>query len=156
MNCIADLQTYDPSLSPTSIDTGRTFEVSFLDGSTASGEVYLDTMQLGTLTASRVPIGRSAAPLFPNHPTLTGICGMSLPHTVSFGMVSFFVYLLRTGVLARPLFAFALSRGTSQMTIGGLDSTAYSGNIEYVPTLKQTGTWDVMASIQGLPSIPMV
>ena len=37
---------YDPSLSTTSVDVGRTFDLQFGDGSAIGGEQYTDTVSL--------------------------------------------------------------------------------------------------------------
>ena len=49
--------TYDPSSSSTSKDVGKTFSLSYGDGSTVSGEQYTDTVSIAGLTATGQTLG---------------------------------------------------------------------------------------------------
>lgn len=42
---------YDPRNSTTSIDVHRNFSINYVDGSSNSGPVYLDTVAIGNLVA---------------------------------------------------------------------------------------------------------
>lgn len=53
--------TYDPSSSSTSNDVGKTFSLSYGDGSTVSGEQYTDTVTIAGLTVSLLPDMNSVA-----------------------------------------------------------------------------------------------
>jgi len=56
VNCSSGCEghtTYDPSASSTSQDLGKPFELSLGDGSSASGDLYSDVVQIAGLTVCR-------------------------------------------------------------------------------------------------------
>jgi Eukaryotic aspartyl protease len=68
-------EAYNPSKSSTSKDTGTTFEDSYGDGTTASGEVYQDVLTIGGLKANTAYIGRSQSDFVDQG---AGIAGMAV------------------------------------------------------------------------------
>jgi aspergillopepsin I len=70
---------YDPSQSSTAAEMdGYTWSVTYLDGSSASGNVYQDTVNVGgTIVAGQaVELAEEASPLWVNSP-VDGVLGAS-------------------------------------------------------------------------------
>ncbi|KAH7884068.1 Asp-domain-containing protein [Phlebopus sp. FC_14] len=143
---------YDPSSSSTSNDEGRTFTTTYADSSTASGELYSDTVSIAGLTATTQTLGAAssyssnlAVSQFP----ADGVMGMAFESISSFGASPVFQNLISEGQVDSPVFAFKLASTGSELFLGGVNSDLYTGDFTYVP-VTQEGYWEVnMDSVQG-------
>lgn len=84
---IASLSDYDPSKPLAFQNAHATFEQTHGDGRTASGSIYYDTVQLGSLTLKNATIGRSQHDTFKEQ----GVAGLDLisdAELISFGTAS--------------------------------------------------------------------
>ena len=138
---------YNPSKSSTSkIDSGETWSISYGDGSTASGNVYFDTVQVGatTVTSQAVELAETISAQFQQDIDNDGLLGLAMNsiNTVSPNPVkTFFSNAIPT--LASPLFTANLKKGApGNYNFGYIDTSEYTGSITYVPVSTANGFWE--------------
>ncbi|ESK97458.1 aspartic protease [Moniliophthora roreri MCA 2997] len=163
VNC-AGHALYDPSASATSRDQGRDFSLKFGDGSTSKGKVFHDTVEVAGLTATEQAVGAAtqysdgfAVDQFPSD----GLMGMAFPEISEFHENPVFQTLIAQGATTEPVFAFKLSASGSELTVGGIDNSLFSGQLTNIPVTTR-GFWQVdleavsvdgNAVVNGLSSI---
>ena len=114
------------------------FTTQYGDGTTSEGQVYTDTVQVGGLSAPDAGIGRSnTAFTEPNEPD-SGVAGMAFQSISSTKTAPFFDALIKAKALAKNVFTFTLSQGTSSLYLGG---TGPANNPTYVNTDTSQGFW---------------
>ncbi|EIW85948.1 acid protease [Coniophora puteana RWD-64-598 SS2] len=138
---------YDPSKSSSSSDVGQTFSLSYGDGSTVSGEQYTDTVVLAGLTATKQTLGAAKqysegfeSSQFP----ADGLLGMAYQAISSYGASPVFNTLVSEGQTDAGVFGFKLTSSSAELTVGGTDSSAVSGDFTYTPVTQQ-GYWQFSA-----------
>lgn len=137
--------TYDPSSSSTSKDVGKTFSLSYGDGSTVSGEQYTDTVTIAGLTATKQTLG--AAKTYStgfessNFPA-DGLMGMGFKSISDYNANPVFQTLVANDAVDDSVFSFKLSSSGASLFVGGSDTSLYSGDFTYVP-VTQEGYWQV-------------
>jgi cathepsin D len=147
-NCRVNCQghkVYNTAASSTAVDTGDTFSLAFGDGSTVSGEIFTDTVTIGSLTASRQAVGAAtqystgfALSEFPPD----GLMGMGFPQISVFGANPVFQTLVAQGQTTQPVFSFKLATSGSELFLGGIDTRLASGTFANVPVTR-VGFWEV-------------
>jgi cathepsin D len=134
---------YNPSASSTSSDLGTTFSLSYGDGSTVSGEQYTDTVAIAGLTATSQTLGSatqySSGFESSNFPA-DGLMGMGFQSISVYNAPPVFQSLVADGQTDSPVFAMKLAASGSELTLGGLNSDLYTGDVTYVP-VSQQGYW---------------
>ncbi|KAK0561726.1 hypothetical protein OC861_005669 [Tilletia horrida] len=150
--CVCDLALYNPQQSSTSEDLETNFSTRYLDGTQVSGSVFTDTLEIAGLTAPDVPIVVTPEHQFHNLPTGTGLCGLGQIADWT-DYLPFFYHLKESNSFSDNVFAFALSFGPSQMTIGGIDFGQVDGHLTFVDVLDDTGAWEVYGSVAGFSTI---
>ncbi|KAK7060334.1 hypothetical protein VNI00_001099 [Paramarasmius palmivorus] len=136
---------YDTSQSSTAEDEGKTFKLTFGDGSTSQGEVFHDTVTVAGLTATGQAVG--AATQYSNGFAIDsfppdGLMGMAFRDISNFGENPVFQTLVAQGVTTEPVFAFKLSTSGSELTLGGMDNSLFRGQLTQAPVTDQ-GFWQV-------------
>ncbi|EIW83889.1 acid protease [Coniophora puteana RWD-64-598 SS2] len=138
---------YDPSKSSDSQDVGQTFQLQYGDGSTVSGEQWTDTVTLAGLTATEQTLGAAQqystgfeSAQFP----ADGLMGMAYPAISSYGASPVFNTLVSQGQTDAGVFGFKLTSSGAELTIGGVDQSAVSGDFTYAPVTQQ-GYWQITA-----------
>ncbi|KAK0548817.1 hypothetical protein OC846_004329 [Tilletia horrida] len=149
-DCLVGPGAYSPGYSAQ--DTGKQFSTSYGDGTTASGEVYLDTLSIAGLSADSAAIGLAQQTFLQSGENSDGICGMSLPALATFDQPPYFYSLKNAGAVDSGVFAFALSSGSSTLTLGGLDSDLYSGDVVYSGLSSSQGFWQISGTGAGYSS----
>ncbi|KAI8626539.1 acid protease [Xylariaceae sp. FL1651] len=137
---------YDPQKSRTYAPMeGASFHVSYSDGSSASGTVGTDTVELGgvTVTAQAIELPTSVAPSFIHDTANDGLLGLA------FGKLNgvrpnlqktFFENAVSS--LAEPLFTADLRpKFVGAYEFGRIDSTKYTGPLSWVPVDPSEGLW---------------
>ncbi|KAH0838858.1 acid protease [Lanmaoa asiatica] len=150
-NC-AGHTIYNPSSSSTAHDLGKTFSLSYGDGSTVSGEQYSDTVVLDGLEAVTQTLGVAteyssslAASQFPPD----GLMGMAYPSLSAYPASPVFQTLVSHGQTDAGVFSFKLAASGSELYLGGANSELYTGDFSYAPVTNQ-GYWEVnIDSIEG-------
>ncbi|KAJ8086386.1 hypothetical protein PM082_005209 [Marasmius tenuissimus] len=147
-------KVYNTDSSSTAQDQDDTFALAFGDGSTVEGEVFHDTVTFADLTATNQAVGSSdrysdgfAVENFPPD----GLLGMAFPQISVFEENPFFQSLVAQGQTTEPVFAFRLATSGSELTMGGTDSSQFTGQLTQVPVTTQ-GFWQIDvdgASVSG-------
>lgn len=112
-----------------SVDGNATvFSASYADGTTASGFVAQETVQLANLTISGQHIGLVVESNVTLTDQVSGILGLGFPRLSSISRAAtaapFFTTLAYRGLLDYPLFALSLTRDhTGSLTLGGIDAS---------------------------------
>jgi cathepsin D len=134
---------YDPSASSTSSDVGTNFTLSYGDGSTVSGEQYTDTVTIAGLTATQQTLGAasqySSGFESANFPA-DGLMGMGFQSISVYNAPPVFQSLVAAGETDSPVFAMKLTASGAELSLGGLDSDLYKGDVTYI-SVSQQGYW---------------
>ncbi|KAL9631817.1 MAG: hypothetical protein Q9164_005687 [Protoblastenia rupestris] len=141
---------YDPSKSSTAeLLDGETWNIGYGDGSGASGNVYLDTVEVGNVSTTNqaVELAQSISVQFQQDVDNDGIFGLGFSNinTVTpTQQKTFFDNVKDT--LALPLFTANLLKGTpGSYDFGFIDSSKHTGNITYVGVDSANGFWGVIS-----------
>ena len=140
---------YNPGTSGT-LDNGETWSISYGDGSSASGNVYFDTVVVGgtTVTGQAVEAAQTISAQFQSDTANDGLLGLafdSINTATPNKVATFFQNAIPT--LAAPLFTANLKKGTAgNYNFGYIDSSEYTGGITYVPVSTANGFWEFTAS----------
>ncbi|TFY81195.1 hypothetical protein EWM64_g2816 [Hericium alpestre] len=122
--------TYNPSSSSTSKSLGKSFSLSYGDGSTVSGTQYTDTVAIAGLTATGQTLG--AAKTFS-----TGFSSDQFPADGLLGMA----FKSLSDYNANPLFQSLMAQGKTSSSVFGFNDL-YSGDFTWVP-VTQAAYWQV-------------
>ncbi|KAF6227742.1 hypothetical protein HO173_012072 [Letharia columbiana] len=136
---------YNPSTSG-KLDSGETWSISYGDGSSASGNVYIDKVVVGgtTVTSQAVEAAETISAEFQSDAASDGLLGLAFDsiNTASPNQVAtFFENAIPT--LASPLFTANLKKGNpGNYNFGYIDSSEHTGSITYVPVNTANGFWE--------------
>ncbi|KAJ6126646.1 Penicillopepsin-1 [Penicillium sp. IBT 18751x] len=135
---------YNPSKSGTKLN-GYTWDISYGDGSGASGNVYTDKVTVGGVTASKqaVEAAQQISSQFQQDVDNDGLLGLAFSsiNTVSPRAQNTFFDNVKSS-LAQPLFAVALKHAKPGVyDFGFTDSSKYTGNIVYTDVDNSQGFW---------------
>ncbi|CAF9938285.1 Type I transmembrane sorting receptor [Imshaugia aleurites] len=141
---------YNPANSPTSaVDTGETWSISYGDGSSASGNVYTDVVNVGgtSVTGQAVELAQTISSEFAED-TSDGLLGLAFSsiNTVTPNQVQTF-FANAESSLDSPLFTANLKKGEpGSYNFGYIDSTEYTGDITYTAVDNSQGFWGFTSS----------
>ena len=138
---------YNPSKSSTAkLDSGETWSISYGDGSSASGNVYFDTVSVGatTVTGQGVELAEKVSTEFEDDTQSDGLLGLAFD-SINTGtpnkLQTFFGNAIPT--LAAPLFTANLKKGEpGNYNFGYIDTTEYTGSITYTTVNTANGFWE--------------
>ncbi|KAJ6144923.1 hypothetical protein N7470_008818 [Penicillium chermesinum] len=128
---------------------GATWSISYGDGSSASGDVYKDTVKVGAVTASgqAVEAASKISQQFVQNQNNDGLLGLAFssintvkpkPQTTFFDTVK--------SQLASPIFAVALKHNAPGVyDFGFADSSKYTGSLAYTDVDNSQGFWEFTA-----------
>jgi cathepsin D len=134
---------YNPSDSSTSADLGTPFSLSYGDGSTVSGEQFTDTVSIAGLVSTNQTLGASnqySSGFNSSNFPADGLMGMGFQSISVYNAPPVFQNLVAEGQTDSPVFAMKLAANGSELSLGGLNSNLYTGDVTYVPISKQ-GYW---------------
>ncbi|EJT97978.1 acid protease [Dacryopinax primogenitus] len=135
--------TYNPSSSSTSKPLGKTFTLTYGDGSETSGTQYTDTVSIGSLTVKDQTLGSATSYSSEFEESVQdGLMGLAWPQLSVYPATPFVFNLNNQGALSSGSFSFKLAESGSSLFIGGADSSLYTGSFSYTPVTEQ-GYWEV-------------
>jgi len=139
---------YDSSQSSTYAPDGRPWQIGYGDGSTASGSLAVDTVNIGGITIPKqtFSVANQASQEFAQG-VVDGLCGLSFDANESVpGVKTVVDNMISKKLIPKPIFSFALVKtaagGIGEIAFGGTDSKHYTGSILYVPT-QDSPFWQV-------------
>ncbi|EXJ75105.1 aspergillopepsin I [Cladophialophora psammophila CBS 110553] len=149
---------YDPNQSPTFQNTlqGSTFNISYGDGSSASGPVGVDEVDIGGATVSAQAIGlpNTVADSFVTDSASNGLVGLAFSQLNTIQPTqqkTFFDNVLPD--LTLPVFTAQLKSGqVGSYEFGNIDTSAFTGQLSTTPVDSSNGFWEVdstTAAVQG-------
>ncbi|TFK51942.1 Asp-domain-containing protein [Heliocybe sulcata] len=144
-NC-AGHKVYNANASSTSADVHKSFSLAYGDGSTVSGEQYNDTVTIAGLTAKQQRLGAAStysSGFSKENFVPDGLMGMGYQSISEYNAPPVFSSLVAQGQTSQPVFSFKLARSGSQLTIGGSDSSLYTGGLTCIPVTQQ-GYWQTV------------
>lgn len=136
---------YNPATSGTLV-SDETWGISYGDGSSASGNVYMDKVVVGgtTVTSQAVEAGETISAEFQSDAASDGLLGLAFDsiNTASPNQVAtFFQNAIPT--LAAPIFTANLKKGKpGNYNFGYIDSSEHTGSITYVAVNTANGFWE--------------
>ncbi|RPD62661.1 protease [Lentinus tigrinus ALCF2SS1-7] len=133
---------YTPSKSSHSKKQKGSFQISYGDGSTASGTPYTDTVTVGGVTVTKqffAAVTKESSE-FQGEP-IDGLLGMGQPALSNLKQDPFFSSVVKQGAVKEGSFAFKLAKNGSELFVGGTNSDLYTGDIEFHSVVSDTGFW---------------
>ncbi|KZP00003.1 aspartic peptidase A1 [Calocera viscosa TUFC12733] len=139
-------QKYDSGSSSTYKKNGTAFEIHYGSGS-MEGFVSNDLLTIGDLQVQKLDFAEAT-----KEPGLAfalgrfdGILGLAYDTISVLHMTPVFYEMVNQKLLEEPVFAFRLGSSEEdggEATFGGIDESAYTGKIDYVP-LRRKGYWEI-------------
>lgn len=125
--------------------TGSTFKISYGDGSTASGNVGTDVVKIGaaTVNAQAVELANAVSAQFQQEQATDGLLGLAFStlNTVTPQKQKTFFDMIQPS-LSNPLFTVnLLLDGSGEYEFGTIDSSKYTGQLQYVDVDSSQGFW---------------
>lgn len=135
---------YDPSVSGNEL-SGYSWSISYGDGSSASGNVFTDSVTVGGITAPNqaVEAAETISSQFQQDTNNDGLLGLAFSsiNTVSPQAQTTFFDSVKSS-LAQPLFAVALKHNAPGVyDFGFTDSSKHTGSIAYTSVDSSQGFW---------------
>ncbi|KAK7949054.1 secreted aspartic proteinase precursor [Apiospora aurea] len=142
---------YTPGSSSTSKQlNGYTWDISYGDGSSSSGNVFTDKVNIGGLVVNNqaVEAAQQVSDSFSSDSSIDGLVGLAFSslNTVSPQQQQTFFDNAKSS-LAQPLFTADLKHQASgKYNFGYIDNNAYTGSITYVNVDNSQGFWGFTSS----------
>ena len=143
---------YDSSKSSTYKKDGRSWSITYGDGSTSSGILGTDTVNLGgfSIKSQTIELAKKISSSFSSDP-IDGLLGLAFDSitTVS-GVKTPVDNLISQKLISKPEFGVFLGKasngGGGEYVFGGYDSTKFKGTLTTVPVDNSQGFWGITVS----------
>lgn len=140
---------YDPSKSDTSKELkGYTWQITYGDGSGASGDVYTDDVEVGGIVVKgqAVELASNISEQFSQDTTNDGLLGLSFSsiNTVQpKAQTTWFDSAVQQGLFDKNLFTVDLKHNApGSYDFGFIDNSKYDGDIVYTDIKSSQGFWE--------------
>lgn len=145
---------YDPAKSTTASKVqGATWKISYGDGSTAGGDVYTDTVDIGgtTITKQAVEPAASVSAQFVNSVGVDGLVGLAFPNINTVKPTSQNTFFGNAASqLPQPVFTTNLQyHAAGTYDFGYIDDSQHTGPIVYSPIDSARGFWTFSSTVAG-------
>ena len=148
---------YNPSKSRTAKKlSGASWQISYGDGSGASGDVYTDTVNVGgtQVTGQAVELASKISAQFQqdeNNDGLLGLAFSSINTVKPKQQTTFFDTAIKENVLSENLFTVDLKKGVpGTYDFGFVDDSKYTGQITYTAVDNSQGFWSFNSDGYGV------
>ncbi|OBZ89162.1 Rhizopuspepsin [Choanephora cucurbitarum] len=140
---------YNPNKSSSYKADGRRWNIGYGDGSTASGILGTDTVNLGGLKikGQTIELARVESSSFASGPN-DGLLGLGFDSiTTVRGVQTPVDNLISQGLISSPVFGVFLGKssrgGGGEYIFGGYDSSKFTGSLKTVPIDNSDGYWGI-------------
>ncbi|BGP12405.1 hypothetical protein JCM10213_001990 [Rhodosporidiobolus nylandii] len=151
--CQSTTPGYDPTSSSTSSTSQASFSITYGSGS-GSGSLVRDTVSIANYTQPEQIFAACSTLENIVDGTISGILGLGWQGIASSRAVPLVESLANNGSLPEQVFGFAFETHTfttaspttapgGTLTIGGVDTSAYSGSINWVDIVQPAGYWAI-------------
>ncbi|PIL36226.1 transporter [Ganoderma sinense ZZ0214-1] len=126
--------TYNPSQSSTGASQLGNFSIQYADNTTVSGPIFTDTVSVGGINATNQyfsPVNTISQSFATEH--LDGILGLGLPNASQLNQTPWFYTARAQSAVSEGLFAMKLTNTSSNLYLGGTNSSLYTGDFESHP-----------------------
>lgn len=129
---------------------GQTWSIKYADGSGSSGDVYYDTVNVGGVSVARqaVESAQSVSSAFTANARSSGLLGLAFSsiNTVKPTQQKTWFDNAKS-LLSQQLFTANLKKGAAgTYNFGFIDTTEYTGAINYAPVKTGKGYWEFLGS----------
>ncbi|ETN38819.1 uncharacterized protein HMPREF1541_06858 [Cyphellophora europaea CBS 101466] len=151
-------ELYDPKKSKTAKElSGASWQISYGDGSGASGNVYTDTVNVGgtEVTGQAVELASKISQQFQQDENNDGLLGLAFSKINTAvqptQQKTFFDTAIDQGVLSQNLFTVDLKKGApGTYDFGFIDDSKHTGEIHYTDIDSSQGFWEFTGTGYGV------
>jgi cathepsin D len=140
---------YHPFGSSTARTLSRPFNIRYVDGTHASGQLYTDTVRIGHLIATQQTLGAVSAWTKLERSLDDGIMGLGFRSSSMYNALPVFQRLIYQHPTDLPVFTMKLVQGAAVSTFGGLNGDLYNGAITYVDITGE-GWWEIKSDFLSI------
>ncbi|GAA5849920.1 hypothetical protein JCM3766R1_001918 [Sporobolomyces carnicolor] len=151
--CKSNTPGYQPSSSSTASTTSQNFQITYGSGS-AEGTLVSDVVSIANYTEQSQTFAACSTLNNIVDGELSGILGLGFQTIASSGATPLVQALAQDGKLPEEVFGFAFETHTftiassptapgGTLTIGGVDTSAYSGSINWISIVQPAGYWSI-------------
>ncbi|KAI9012059.1 rhizopuspepsin 6 precursor [Phycomyces nitens] len=150
--CGSGQTKYNPSKSSTYKSSTKTWSISYGDGSSASGTVGYDTVNLGglSITGQGIELAKKESSSFQSDP-VDGLLGLAFDSIITAsGVKTPMDNLISQGLITKPIFGVYLGKASTtavgEYVFGGYNSAHVGGTLTTVPVDNSDGFWSINVS----------
>ena len=128
----AEKNTYNPSQSSTSAPQPGNFSIQYADNTTVSGPIFTDNVSIAGINVSNQffsPVDTISESFATER--LDGILGLGLPNGSQLNQTPWFYTAKAQGAVSEGVFAMKLTNTSSNLHLGGTNSSLYTGDFEF-------------------------
>ncbi|KAI9012060.1 rhizopuspepsin 1 precursor [Phycomyces nitens] len=147
--CGSGQTKYNPSKSSTYKSSTKTWSISYGDGSSASGTVGYDTVNLGglSITGQGIELAKKESSSFQSDP-VDGLLGLAFDSIITAsGVKTPMDNLISQGLITKPIFGVYLGKASTtavgEYVFGGYNSAHVGGTLTTVPIDNSDGFWKI-------------